>query len=89
MSVVRSNFFVAKGRRVKMANSAPSHEEYMKNPDEYEEFDLAMDDAGKYKVVSKAEARRRQDLHVLTKIYDKKAGGFFNWNTYISRAENL
>lgn len=72
-----------------MANSAPSHEEYMENPDKYEEFDLTMDDAGKYKVVTKAEARRRQDLQVLTRIYDKKAGGFFNWITYMSRAENL
>ena len=49
----------------------------MANPEKYEAFDLAMDDAGKYRVVTKAEARRRQDLQVLTKIYDKKAGGFF------------
>lgn len=69
--------------------SAPSHQEYMENPDKYEDFDLAMDDAGKYKVVTKAEARRKQDLQVLTKIYDKKAGGFFYWITYRSRAENF
>ena len=60
-----------------MANSAPSHQEYMENPSKYEDFDLTMDTAGKYKVVTKAEARRRHDLQVLTKIYDKKAGGFF------------
>lgn len=62
-----------------MADSgqSPSHEEYMENPDRYENFDLTMDAAGKYKVVTKTEARRRQDLQVLTKIYDKKAGGFF------------
>ncbi len=62
-----------------MADSGqrPSHEEYMENPDRYENFDLTMNDAGKYEVVTKTEARRRQDLQVLTKIYDKKAGGFF------------
>lgn len=60
-----------------MAKSAPSHQQYMENPSQYEDFDLAMDEAGKYTVVTKAEARRRQDLQVLTKIYDKKAGGFF------------
>ena len=60
----------------------------MENPAKYEAFDLTMSDAGKYEVVTKAEARRRQDLQILTKIYDKKAGGFFNWITYMSRAEN-
>jgi len=71
-----------------MATSTPSHEQYMEDPDKYEDFDLALDDAGKYKVVTKAEARRRQDLQVLTRIYDKKAGGFFNWISCMSRAEN-
>ena len=72
-----------------MASSAPSHEEYMENPAKYEDFDLTLDGAGKYQVVTKAEARRRQDLQVITKIYDKKAGGFFNWITYFSWAVNL
>ena len=54
-----------------MGNSALSHEEYMDEPGKYEDFDLTMDEAGKYKVVAKEEARRRQDLQVLTKIYDK------------------
>jgi len=67
-----------------MATSAPSHEEYMENPDKYEDFDLTMDDAGRFKVVTKAKARRRHDQQVLTKIYDKKAGGFFNWITWIT-----
>lgn len=56
----------------------------MENPAKYEDFDLTLDGAGKYQVVTKAEARRRQDLQVITKIYDKKAGGFFNWITYLS-----
>jgi len=60
-----------------MGNSAPSHEENMEDPGKYEDFDLAMDEAGKYKVVTKEEARGRQDLQVLIKIYDKKAEGFF------------
>jgi len=53
-----------------MGNSAPSHEENVEDPGKYEDFDLAMDEAGKYKVVTKEEARRRQDLQVLIKIYD-------------------
>ena len=72
-----------------MTDSAPSHDEYMENPDKYEDFDIIMDDAGKFQVVTKAEARRRQDQQVLTGIYNKKSGGFFNWITYMRRAENF
>ena len=36
-----------------MSNSAPSHEEFMVNPGKYEDFELIIDDAGKFKVVSK------------------------------------
>ena len=72
-----------------MTNSAPSHEEYMENPDKYEDFDIIMDPAGRFKVVSKAEAKRRQDQQVLTNIYNKKSGGFFNWITYLRPAENF
>ena len=73
-----------------MSNSAPSHEEFMINPGKYEDFELIIDDAGKFKVVLKTEARRRQDQQVLTKIYNKESGGFFKRITlYMPRAENF
>ena len=73
-----------------MSNSAPSHEEFMVNPGKYEDFELIIDDAGKFKVLLKAEARRRQDQQVLTKIYNKESGGFFKRITlYMPRAENF
>ena len=73
-----------------MSNSAPSLEEFMVNPGKYEDFELIIDDAGKFKVVLKAEARRRQDRQVLTKIYNKGSGGFFKRITlYMPRAENF
>ena len=45
-----------------MVTSAPSLEEYTKNPTKYLDFDMIMDNAGKFIEVTKAEARRRQHL---------------------------
>ena len=73
-----------------MASSAPSREEFMENPAKYENFVLVIDEAGKFHIVSEAEARRRQDMQIISQMHDKKAGGFFNWIiTYMSRAEKL
>lgn len=60
-----------------MTESMPSYDEYMEHPDKYPNLDLIMDSAGKFKVVTKAEAKRRNDQHVVTAIYDRKSGGFF------------
>ena len=72
-----------------MSSSAPSLEEFLENSAKHEDCVSIMDDEGKLKVVPKAEARGRQDWQVFTKFNDKKAGGFFNWITYMSRAENF
>ena len=45
--VSRSNSFLPDGLRVQIGNSVPSHEEYIEDPGKYDDFDLAMDEAGK------------------------------------------
>lgn len=70
-------FDPATGKLVLVGNTAPSHEEFMQNPDQYPDFELIVDSAGKFKVISKAEAKRRNDVQIVTQIYDRTSGGFF------------
>ena len=65
-----------------MASRQPSLDEFMKDPLQYPDYRIAMDEAGKFHIVMKAEARRNQDKNVFTGIYDPKSGGFFCWITF-------
>ena len=65
-----------------MASQVPTLDVYFANPENFADYEVIMDDAGKLKVVMTAEARTRNDRNVFTGIYKPGSGGFFHWISF-------
>ena len=65
-----------------MASQVPTLAVYFANPENFPDYEITMDDAGKLKVVMTAEARTRNDRNVFTGIYKPGSGGFFHWISF-------
>lgn len=60
-----------------MSSQAPTLDELMADPTKYPDYECAMDDAGKLRVLMTAETRRRNDMTVFSGMYKPGSGGFF------------
>lgn len=65
-----------------MASQVPTLAVYCANPENFPDYEITMDDAGKLKVVMTAEARTRNDRNVFSGIYKPGSGGFFHWISF-------